>query len=230
MKISRKKWLGVAIGFVVLFLIFFDLRHLSDPMHALGHGLVRLGIPFEHAMRLCPAFLKYGCAHGAIMQHIESESLEISAAFATCDDLEDNRTLYRNCIHGAGHIAYLAQKLPPEKGVHICHQFESDTAHACASGVFMEYALSMHAHDSQSHYRQLPCKRIEWQYQETCYASEGSYRQYQPGIESFAETFAYCNSIPAAYRLSCRAAAEERMRLSSLYHLFNHFIKQDLLP
>ncbi len=216
----RKKSVLISISIVsiLLFFFLFDARNLSDPIHDLGRLLIHSGMSVKHAITYCPALMKYGCIHGAIMEYLDTRSMNGKDAFAVCGDFEKEEVIYSNCVHGVGHFLFM-KVAGMKESLSKCDQLKESVQPACFSGIFMEYALGAHhMHGYEVMYRHLPCDDLDIRYQRTCYASEGSYRQYRPGFETFKQSITYCHSIPSEYQHVCTAGVKEREHLSKLFH------------
>lgn len=78
----------------------------------------------------------------------------------------------------------------------------------------MEYSKGTAGSGSHSHMpvgtKELPCAEIDEEYKATCYASAGSYRQYEPDSESFEKSYEFCFSVPEEYIDSCLLGVHER--------------------
>lgn len=195
-----------------------DPRIFLDPAHEAGMMLASEKIPLEEAFAYCGTTFKQGCMHGYIMEYIDDaypKEIDPKALKTVCENLKDPLSKI-NCIHGLGHelTAKIKKDLP--EVLPSCKDITENNSElsACQSGIFMEYTKGApgtgnHSHNAVGLVR-LPCYKLGSEYQKTCIASEGAYRQYNPGHEDFKTTYEYCLSNDSEYIPSCMLAVSER--------------------
>lgn len=195
-----------------------DPRIFLDPAHEAGMMLASEKIPLEEAFAYCGTTFKQGCMHGYIMEYIDDaypKEIDPKTLKTVCENIKDPLSKI-NCIHGLGHelTAKIKKDLP--EVLSSCKNIAETTSEisACESGVFMEYTKGApgtgnHSHNAVGLVR-LPCYKLGSEYQKTCIASEGAYRQYNPGHEDFKTTYEYCLSNDSEYIPSCMLAVSER--------------------
>ncbi len=86
---------------------------------------------------------------------------------------------------------------------------------ACVHGALMEYIDANYA-PSDGAVGQIifDCTKVAENYKHTCYASLGSYKQYEANSEPWQETFKFCASLPDIYKNDCFAGADERLLMA----------------
>lgn len=200
-----------------------EARWYSALAHSAGADLIAASETVPQAIGYCPSTFNSGCVHGAVM----AEALRrygvpaVVPAFAElthlCTELNWwerlQRSPYMNCLHGVGHsLMMLNPNQSPSALLADCATLTHRTEQmACGSGVFMEYSTSAAGKVGTV---ALPCADLTEQWQGVCYTSAGSYRQYEPGHESFAETYHWCEQVPEQYRFGCEMGVAERLLLS----------------
>lgn len=195
-----------------------DPRIFLDPVHEAGMVLQSLKIPLEEAFAYCGTTFKQGCMHGYIMEYIDDaypNEIDPKTLKKVCENLEDPLSKI-NCIHGLGHELTAKIKKDLSEVLPSCKDIAENTSEisACESGIFMEYTKGAPGTGNHSHNAvglvPLPCYKLPAEYQKTCIASEGAYRQYNPGHEDFKTTYNFCLSSDPQYTPLCMLAVSER--------------------
>ena len=125
---------------------------------------------------------------------------------------------YKDCAHAVGHELRAKVLGSNEQVVALCNNFAPNYRSACASGVFMESSKGNNGfgHHSDGAVGQIifDCTKVAENYKHTCYASLGSYKQYEANSEPWQETFKFCASLPDIYKNDCFAGADERLLMA----------------
>lgn len=196
-----------------------DFRALSHFVHEAGMRLGDARIPFTEALSLCSRGFRGGCLHGVVMERAMAlpdqtpESLR-----ALCGSLVDETTAddfqYFQCVHAAGHVLMM-EHAEPEDAVSECSVFVPAYRNACASGVFMQYMTAAPVSSGEHHHAvwhestTLPCDRVDTQYREACFTSEGFYRHYFPGQDDFVESESHCDTFDMEEAGWCRSGVDQ---------------------
>lgn len=198
-----------------------DPRFFSDIAHEAGMALADSDISLDKALVFCGTTFKYGCVHGAVMEYIDDKynsKIEASKLFDLCRTISSANNIYINCLHGVGHELF-TKKTPVQTILDQCNPLTSEERFACASGVMMEYSKGTAGSGMLSNMsigkKELPCSELEDKYKSVCYASAGSYRQYQPAQEDFSKSYNFCFSSPKEYIDDCLTGLSERAILAS---------------
>jgi len=202
-----------------------DARIFSDIAHLAGMALVDK-MTIHEVLHACGTAFKQGCIHGAVMEYIEHQyprEVVNNDLFRFCDEITGGQeVLYLNCIHAVGHEFAAKNKIPLPAIVTFCDPLSGVVQDACVSGALMEYSkgevgLGEHSHAPIGSV-ELPCRELDEKYQEICYASAGSYRQYNPNQEAFQTSYQFCTDAPFQYRDACIMAVSERALMATALH------------
>jgi hypothetical protein len=202
-----------------------DLRSFSDSSHSAGMLMAGRHIDLIQAAKDCGDSFEGGCLHGFVMEKLDNTHVSpdrLSAMTEYCRPLEGNTgqsTPYLNCLHGIGHEIWAKGRTTLGSALSYCDPLHQEyLKNACWSGVLMEYSKTGVSTGHHSHTAvgvvELPCAALKVQYQATCYSAEGSYSQYEPNHETATDSYKYCGTIPAQYRVSCNAAVTTRLNLA----------------
>jgi hypothetical protein len=200
-----------------------DPRIFIDAAHEAGMMLESAKISLPTAFTYCGTTLKQGCMHGYVMEYIDDtypKQINPKTLKTICEHIGDPLSKI-NCIHGLGHG--LAAKIQKDltSVLATCKDIAETPIEfsACESGIFMEYTKGTAGSGRHTHQPigtiSLPCDTLPDQYQRTCIASEGAYRQYNQGHEDFKTTYDYCLSHKQEYIPSCMMAVSERAIMST---------------
>ncbi len=200
-----------------------DMRIFSDIAHKAGMVLANSDISLDKALSFCGTTFKQGCIHGVIMEYIDNKypsEIEASTLFDFCGTVSDeNYIIYINCLHGVGHILAAKSRDSIQSILGLCDPLSAEESFACASGVLMEYSKGTAGSGAHAHTpvgkKELPCVELDDEYKSVCYASAGSYRQYQPGQEDFSKSYNFCLNSPEEYIDDCLIGLSERAILAS---------------
>jgi len=199
-----------------------DPRIFSDTAHEAGMILADNNISIDKALIFCGTAFKQGCIHGAVMEYIDGKypsGIEESKLFDLCRTISSENHIYINCLHGVGHELAAKNKTPIQTVLGLCGSLSDEERFACESGVLMEYSKGTAGSGMHSHMligkKDLPCSELDEKYKSVCYASAGSYRQYEPAHEEFSKSYNFCFSIPKEYTNDCLTGLSERAILAS---------------
>lgn len=199
-----------------------DPRIFSDIAHEAGMTLTNSGIPLDKALIYCGTTFKQGCIHGVVMEYIDNKypsGIEASKLFDFCHSISSENYIYINCLHGVGHVLAAKNKAPIQTILGLCDSSSSVERFACESGALMEYSKGTTGSGMHSHMpigkKELPCSELNDKYKKVCYASAGSYRQYEPAQEDFSKSYDFCFSSPKEYIDDCLTGLSERAILAS---------------
>lgn len=202
-----------------------DLRLLSEFSHHAGMVLASKQLNLSEAAQACGSSFKGGCLHGFVMDRLDDETFDpdqITTMNDYCIPLKKSgqmNSFYMNCLHGVGHEFWAKGHTDLNHALAFCDNLvRKDYKYACWSGVIMEYSKTGTSTGHHSHAmtadKDVPCQGLDAKYQQICYTSQGSYRQYYPGKENIEVTYKYCASVPSGYTISCKAAATDRLKLA----------------
>jgi hypothetical protein len=198
-----------------------DPRIFSPIVHEVGMELAFNKIPPAEAFALCPLNFKAGCLHGVVMEALDdSHANDPKELLAFCDFAQTNPTYYSNCIHGIGHVLAAKTTGDLNETLPLCTLTDSALEHACTTGVFMEFSTGVHGTGHHTHEPPignilLPCAEVDAPYQNSCYPSMSSYRQYLPTTESFIETAQSCLAAPTEFQNACLLGLAEKILTST---------------
>lgn len=199
-----------------------DPRIFSDIAHDAGMTLANSNTPLDKALVFCGTTFKQGCIHGVIMEYIDNRypsEIEVSKLFDFCRKVSIENYIYKNCLHGVGHELVVKNKAPIQTVLGLCDSLSAKESFACASGVLMEYSKGTSGSGMHSHTpigkKDLPCSGLDDKYKPVCYASAGSYRQYEPEQEDFSKSYNFCFASPKEYINDCLVGLSERAILAS---------------
>jgi hypothetical protein len=200
-----------------------DLRSLSEISHEIGMALSE-GSTYDlkTAAGYCGLAFKGACLHGFVMENLEKPAIEASYSgnfLKYCDILNNTSTNedYLNCLHGAGHELWAQNSLSLQDTLASCDSLpDFKTKSSCMSGVFMEYSKGSMRQGHHSHIKvgvqAPPCANLSDSLQKSvCYASAGSYFQYEPDTQPLKATMEYCLNSPAKYRDDCLSEVYSRL-------------------
>jgi hypothetical protein len=180
-----------------------DIRSLSLPVHGVGMHFIKSGMVLEEAVNICTRHFRGGCIHGVVMEHVLGlQDRTPVTLFELCRSLVDEATSddfhYFQCVHAVGHV-FMMESESPITAVTKCSIFLSAYQSACASGVFMQYAvvdpMVSHAHHRKGSHTvaPLPCDMVaDPLFRKACFISEGFYRHYFPNMNDFDRSYVYC--------------------------------------
>jgi hypothetical protein len=194
-----------------------DLRDMSETAHEIGMALAQKNsYSLKTAVKYCGLSFKGACLHGFIMEELEKPSVE--ALYSTnlinyCGNLRAKDTAdnieYLNCLHGVGHELWVKNSLPLGATLSLCNPLpDLATKSACMSGELMEYSkdsprIGLHSHNKAG-IKELPCSDLSDKTQlSVCYATAGSYGQYESSTQPLQITMQYCLGAPNAYKNVC---------------------------
>lgn len=171
----------------------YDPRLLSPAWHEAGMIIADQTDDLNTYQMWCGQHWRGACFHGVIMERIDEGKT------VTCTGLPD--WAYLNCVHALGHSFTVYSTDMLNNTLVQCQQFSGAAVWACSSGVFMEYSAvgtsgSGHHSETPAGTFVLPCADLDTIWQQNCSASNGAYRQYQPGRESFNATAVFCQTQP----------------------------------
>ncbi|MFI5271093.1 MAG: hypothetical protein ACHQT9_03555 [Candidatus Saccharimonadales bacterium] len=198
-----------------------DLRYFSDYSHYVGMNLADKPVSLNQAATFCGNSFLGGCLHGFVMENLDTKNVtgnKLTSFISFCSPLQNMTFQYLNCLHGVGHEFWAKGLTSLNKDLGYCNGLSGpEYKNACWSGIFMEYSKSGKSNGHHLHTKvgviSIPCEQLSAIYQGTCYAAEGSYRQYYPNQEPQATTDKYCKSIPKNYTQVCLDGINTRMNI-----------------
>lgn len=200
-----------------------DPRSFSDIAHMVGMKLIDKNIPLSTAIKYCSIDFKQACLHGAIMEYTDktfASKIQPITLFSICNNIADKSDLIQNnCFHAAGHELQAKDFTTINATLDQCDTLSVRNAYACQTGIFMEYSKGnmgsgKHSKISTGTTR-LPCSEVNNKYKSTCYTSEGSYRQYTPGQESFSQSYTFCSTVESNYSQACMEGVSGQLIFST---------------
>ncbi len=176
--------------------------------HSIGRAVLEKTRDFDRAMEICGVHCNQGCFHGALMQMIRNETVDLAQLSSKdaidlrefsdelCQSAKTSINIdHGTCYHGLGHaFMYWANDSLP-LAIPACSIFpEYWDRFTCASGAYMQYYLDFGS-DGQPY----PC--LESPYPAACYRSKFSFAN--RSLTLLKTQKQSCLQLSGQYQLAC---------------------------